>query len=1194
MVSKRNSYSNMFEQASASAPVALPIHVQQYIDALNEELIAARRMASSSAVQLVNGKRAASAGGQFVYLFGIENNLNVPADSPADLHITGRDPISTTIVAVEGLSVSIAVAVDLGGFVPQAKLQTDLSLLLKRLIERLTEQGPQSNLLGDVCVSGVGLVAAREPLSAEERTQAGRPLNAEQIDAVETALGSNVTYVQGPPGTGKSQVIGTMGRAFRKRARSVLITSHTNTAVDQALSRIIQQGAVEGDALEAGEVIRIGQPVNQEIKSDERLHLRYHADKRTAELTQQKLELEQLASRLGERHQQVSKQVDLADAHVELIQKLGNVEARRLTVEAYEERVATLRVQLVELERASSSWSKDEERARLAQAYQSKLLDYADKLPALRDLETQRRADVVRLAEQADSLQKILEETNSVGAIRRTLRGLPAPHEVEAELQQCTGERRVADAKLAEAEKAFASLIGNKHKVEIWLNEFDKRYPDGPTSVLNGIKADRKQLSRLEESARQARQELREQRDVADRDLGRLVRACRVAGFPTGKFDGLLEGIAVAKSALSRMKDEFEGQDLQALREEMAQISKQLSGVQTEVKRIEEAQKLVEPAVIADAKIVAATLTATYLRKSLHQRKFDAVIVDEASMAMKPAVWSACGLAERCAVVVGDDKQLPPIVIADAEKEPVKSSLAEHVFESANAASRDGSFVMLRTQYRMHPEISATVNQIVYKNMLRDGPGTDDESSLNEWYESKGGINRAVTLINTASLNAWVTAVNRGGRSSRLNFMSAALCAELSALMVREDRPRWEEGSPPRILVVSPYKPHAQMVNRMLAERRIAGEVAGGTAHSFQGSEADVVILDLVNDEPHWKVGMFVEKYDDHIRPLLNVAVTRARRRLVVVGDLDYIGDRAKKAFLGREFLPALRRLGEVINASSFALERLTHMAANAAQSMGGGNTSAKHERTVVTQEEFYPLFISDLRNAKQRIVMYSPFMTQNRIAHMLPVIEEARQRKLAVTVVTKAPQERRKKEKMGYDSIERQLARIGVSVVHKYKMHEKLVFLDDEIVWHGSLNPLSFSNTQEVMIRSQSKTVFAELAGAMRLDELLADTKPETMTCPICNRDMQLREGTPDPYWRCPDNDCKYSRSVGDEPLKDGELRCRRCGGRLEFGERGTKYVWGCEEDGRHWRSFAKMHCALPKMRERVPKEVLRKLGIS
>ena len=79
-----------------------------------------------------------------------------------------------------------------------------------------------------------------------------------------------------------------------------------------------------------------------------------------------------------------------------------------------------------------------------------------------------------------------------------------------------------------------------------------------------------------------------------------------------------------------------------------------------------------------------------------------------------------------------------------------------------------------------------------------------------------------------------------------------------------------------------------------------------GTAHNFQGSEADLVILDLVNDTPHWRVAMFSPKYDEGTKRLLNVALTRARRRLIVVGDFDYIASMAKRAFIGSELIPFL------------------------------------------------------------------------------------------------------------------------------------------------------------------------------------------------------------------------------------------------------------------------------------------------
>lgn len=65
------------------------------------------------------------------------------------------------------------------------------------------------------------------------------------------------------------------------------------------------------------------------------------------------------------------------------------------------------------------------------------------------------------------------------------------------------------------------------------------------------------------------------------------------------------------------------------------------------------------------AKIVGATLAKSYLSETLRERKFDTVILDEASMASIPALWCASYLAESSIVIVGDFLQLPPIVMAD-------------------------------------------------------------------------------------------------------------------------------------------------------------------------------------------------------------------------------------------------------------------------------------------------------------------------------------------------------------------------------------------------------------------------------------------------------------------------------------------------------------------------------------------------
>src|SRR5205085_6884733 len=122
----------------------------EFRTALREEIEAAKRTASSAAVELVSGRRIGSHAGASQYQFLVESPLNLPDDSPADLIVPGQQGrIEATIVSVSGLTVVLSVPVDLGGFVGRARMQTDLTFLLRTLIGRLEEIGGTPNPAGD-------------------------------------------------------------------------------------------------------------------------------------------------------------------------------------------------------------------------------------------------------------------------------------------------------------------------------------------------------------------------------------------------------------------------------------------------------------------------------------------------------------------------------------------------------------------------------------------------------------------------------------------------------------------------------------------------------------------------------------------------------------------------------------------------------------------------------------------------------------------------------------------------------------------------------------------------------------------------------------------------------------------------------------------------------------------------------------
>src|SRR5262249_28593423 len=143
-------------------------------------------------------------------------------------------------------------------------------------------------------------------------------------------------------------------------------------------------------------------------------------------------------------------------------------------------------------------------------------------------------------------------------------------------------------------------------------------------------------------------------------------------------------------------------------------------------------------------------------------------------------------------------------------------------------------------------------------------------------------------------------------------------------------------------------------------------------------------------------------------------------------------------------------------------------------------------QRLVVTQDDFYALLARDLAGARERVVIYSPFITANRLAHLAPHMRAAVERGVPVYVVTETIEERGERDQAIYGELEGALHAWGVEVLRKRQMHEKLVFIDHGILWSGSLNPLSFSATQEVMERRASDRVVGDYAQALRLADLL------------------------------------------------------------------------------------------------------------
>ena len=274
-----------------------------------------------------------------------------------------------------------------------------------------------------------------------------------------------------------------------------------------------------------------------------------------------------------------------------------------------------------------------------------------------------------------------------------------------------------------------------------------------------------------------------------------------------------------------------------------------------------------EAEVLERAPVVLATLTGLD-GGALAGRRFDLAVVDEATQATEPATYLALLRADR-AVLAGDHLQLPPTVLS---AEAAAGGLGRSLFERLADLHGAAAMVTLAEQRRMHEEIMRFPSEALYGGRLRAHPSV-----------ARRALDAAPFELVDTSGRGFEEATPEGSES-RENEGEAALCAaeveRILALGV----------APGEVAVIAPYEAQVQRLRALLAARIEAG-LEVDTVDGFQGREKEAVVVSLVRSNPGGEVGFLAD-----VRRL-NVALTRARAKLVVVGDGATV---ARHPFLAR------------------------------------------------------------------------------------------------------------------------------------------------------------------------------------------------------------------------------------------------------------------------------------------------------
>lgn len=281
-------------------------------------------------------------------------------------------------------------------------------------------------------------------------------------------------------------------------------------------------------------------------------------------------------------------------------------------------------------------------------------------------------------------------------------------------------------------------------------------------------------------------------------------------------------------------------------------LKQELKSLRSDIRKI---QKDISQNVLEKTEVICGTFFSIQ-QFNLPKDCYDYLIIDEAGQAIEPAIWSVAHLGEKM-VLAGDDLQLPPTVKSRTAE---KMGLAKSVLE--RAAEIDKPRVLLNVQYRMNATIMAFSNAQFYKNQLIAHESVANQKIENNEFE-------AVEFIDTAGCGYEEVKEQNGGGISNPGEVSVI------SKVLQELQLQTNDQS---IGIITPYRSQLSEI-----QQNILNEDCN-TVDSFQGQERDIIIISLVRSNENGEIGFL----SDYRR--MNVAMTRAKKKLIVIGDSATLG----------------------------------------------------------------------------------------------------------------------------------------------------------------------------------------------------------------------------------------------------------------------------------------------------------------
>ena len=470
---------------------------------------------------------------------------------------------------------------------------------------------------------------------------------------------------------------------------------------------------------------------------------------------------------------------------------------------------------------------------------------------------------------------------------------------------------------------------------------------------------------------------------------------------------------------------------------------------------------------------------------------------------------------------------------------------------------------MLEEQARMHPHISHIARQHIYQGRIRD-----KQTNAHENYANVRPLTGKALLLCDTRDAAPLAMRPEGG--SRINVYHA-LCTMEIARQALDSLPEREIKSGEfRIGIVTPYRKQAELLQQMIKDAHLQKTIRAGTVHRFQGLEAEVIIFDTVDSPPLSPSPLTSGNQGSDAMRLVNVAVTRAKHKLIIVANSQFIQAQLYPNETLRLAIQEAQEIGVINSRDVLSLPLPPHrtlsrnsLSDRERQMLKFGNTADAdtdtYETELLDDRTFYERFLDDIHTAKRRAIIFSPFLSTERVRQLVSVFSERHQAGVHITAFTTTSTN----NNPTYSEAAKLLIKAGVELRTMSGMHEKLVIIDDAIVYAGSLNVLSHIGTTEFMGRRKSPGLAKKIMQFKNVDVLIkAPTRwgppievflheLPSMSCKKCGKAMTVKNGRYGPFYGCTGYPtCTYTEDIAEQHLSSitwlVNTPCRNCGGQM------------------------------------------------